>query len=331
MRALWHEGVAYWEGLGQRSLLSRILLDRPLFDADQWLTVGPVEQVGHACLAGMGQSLAHHAVEGDVEEHWRVGVVVVPDLVVDLLEVPAVLAGLGVERHDRGREQVVAAAHATVRVRPRVTGRQVDHVQLGVERRVHPTGASAELPGISFPGLVAKLARCGRDEEFPGYLAGGRVERGQPAANPAITTRDARVEQPVVVDDRVGRVLWRLRTQVGSDLRFPYGFARLFIQREHPRVLLDGEHFAVGNRHASVSPPTRALGVDVGDVAPGDVARLQVEGKDVLLACRHEHHPVSNDGRPLLRVLGVHTRAVESGHPGALQPLDVARVDLIER
>src|SRR5205085_2602452 len=90
-------GTASPRNLRRRGLLEGALWDGLLADRDQRLARLAVEQVEPAGLAGLADPV--RAVV--VEEHDGARRVVVPDVVVDLLEVPAVLAGLRVDRDDR--------------------------------------------------------------------------------------------------------------------------------------------------------------------------------------------------------------------------------------
>jgi len=70
--------------------------------------------------------LARLTAIGDVGEQRRRARVVVPHIVVHFLEVPLVRARLQIERENRRREQVVAAAILTVVVRAGVADWYVD-------------------------------------------------------------------------------------------------------------------------------------------------------------------------------------------------------------
>src|SRR5207245_2002376 len=83
-----------------------------------------------------------------VEEHDRARGVVVPDVVVDHLVVPLVLAGLRVDRDDRRGEEVLAGALAAVEVVRRVAGREVDRPGLGIDGRGLPDRRTAVLPDL---------------------------------------------------------------------------------------------------------------------------------------------------------------------------------------
>src|SRR5262249_13269420 len=145
-----------------------IELDWLLVDADQGLSVGAIENVDPAGLAGLGDAQAPLAVVDLIEQHDRRGTIEVPQIVMHLLEVPGVFA-LERHRHDRGREQVVAGAVAphAAGFRPGIAG----------QRRGEPGGGDA--PGASAsprrrrpPGLAPvwdgdRRAAAGCRSRFP--------------------------------------------------------------------------------------------------------------------------------------------------------------------
>ena len=75
-----------------------VLRHGPLLDADEGFARHTVEYVDPPGLAGFGDGLAGFAVDLDVEQHDGIGRVVVPDVVMDLLKMPAVLAGVDIQR-----------------------------------------------------------------------------------------------------------------------------------------------------------------------------------------------------------------------------------------
>ena len=102
------------ERLRLRRRLVGALRNRSFCDSVERLAVRPVEDVRPTCLARLRNRMPQPASHLDVEEHDRTGRVVIPDVVMDLLEVPAVLACRRVDRHDRAREEVVAGPGVAV-------------------------------------------------------------------------------------------------------------------------------------------------------------------------------------------------------------------------
>ena len=133
-------------GVGDHRLLGR-RESRP--------AVGAVEHELVAGLAAVEHHLALRAVDLDVGEGRRVHVVHVPHVVVDRLVVPLVLAGRGIHRDHRAREQVVTRPQRAVlrrRAAARVAERHVVHAELGVDGAVHPGRRAALLGAVGAVG-----------------------------------------------------------------------------------------------------------------------------------------------------------------------------------
>src|ERR1700730_7526294 len=158
-----YEGVADRKGLRFRCVLPRLLRHRPLLDADQRLAAGPGKNVNPAGAARLRGPPSRLAVDHGVEEDHRARSVVVPNVVMHLLEVPGVLSGLGLQRDDRGAEQIVSFAHRTVVIRPAIADGKIDKPELRIERRRVPDRATpaAEMIGAGRPGVGADLSRPG--------------------------------------------------------------------------------------------------------------------------------------------------------------------------
>src|SRR5262249_41003838 len=100
--AHWHECVADREWLRFCRLLPRLLRHRLFLDADQRLAVGAVEDIDPAGLTRLGDTLSRLAIDHRVEQDDRAHRIIVPEVMVDLLEMPDIFSGLGLERDDRG-------------------------------------------------------------------------------------------------------------------------------------------------------------------------------------------------------------------------------------
>jgi len=137
---------------------------------------------------GTGRSsiglLGHHRhrldlppVDHQVDQQRRRRRVVVPDAVVDELEVPDDLAGPGVETDDALRIQVVPEPVAAVIVVGRRAGRDVDIAQLRIGAEQPPSiGGAGVAPRLVLPGLVPRLARLGNRMKLPQLAAGAHIE-----------------------------------------------------------------------------------------------------------------------------------------------------------
>ena len=154
-----------------------------------------------------------------VDEHRRGGQVVVPDVVMDRLEVPAVRARAAVEGHHAVAVEVRPLAVAPVEV---VGGRgqgKEDETALLVHAQERPRVRSSPVPpGVGLPGLVAGLARPGHGVEAPKHLARARVESPHVAARAsgvAVAHQAARHDHVAAHRDRRGQAVLRLGKAVG--------------------------------------------------------------------------------------------------------------------
>ena len=121
----------------------------------------------------------------------------VPDIVMDCLEVPLVLSGQHIQRDDRIAEKICALSVAAVIAGHRRRERHVQHPALLVEREIERPGVrpAAVLPAVVFPGVMPKLARLRHRAEFPDFCAGARIEGAR------ISRRNRRRRRRVRADD----------------------------------------------------------------------------------------------------------------------------------
>ena len=167
------------ERLRRARLLARHvgLRNRTLFDRPHRLPGRPIEHPEEALLARHGDRLDRAAVHGDVREHGRRRHVVVPERVMDELEVPLPLAGPQIDGNEAFGKQVVAGTVAAVEVGRRRLNRQIHEAEflvggdLGPHARVAVHG-----PRVVFPRVVAEFTGPRNRVERPEQLAGARVE-----------------------------------------------------------------------------------------------------------------------------------------------------------
>src|SRR5665213_3796160 len=96
------------------------------------------------------------ALDGDVSQSQRRGVVEVEAVHRRGLIVPLILTGLRMHRDDRGGEQVVATARRTQLRRPRYAIAGAEDYQVGlrvVDDAIPGAAATALLPPLAVPGL----------------------------------------------------------------------------------------------------------------------------------------------------------------------------------
>src|SRR5262249_54309616 len=93
-----------------------------------------VENVEEPVLVGLHEDLATLAADCEVSEDQLLDGVLVPLFTRRNLEMPNIVAAIGVERHDRGQKQVVALVGAATGPVPlqAVADAEIDEIELGV-------------------------------------------------------------------------------------------------------------------------------------------------------------------------------------------------------
>ncbi len=254
------------------------------------------------------------------------------------LVVPDVLAGVGLQRHDRRQEQIVAAAGAAKPLVPRrsVAHADVEQVELGViGHRVPHGAAAAKGPPLALPGGRGRL-EDGRLErlrgvarhrvEAPRELAGRAVVGGDVAAHAVL--RAAVADQHLVLDDARGagdRV--RLR-RVDRDDR-PGFLAGLGVEGDEASVEGSDVDAALPGRDAAVDHVAAGAGSDGAGhlrvVLPEELAGAGVDRLHLAPGARGVEDPVDGERRRLLPAV-----RVEVERPGEGQALHVGGRDLGE-
>src|SRR6185503_10684837 len=222
-----------------------------------------------------------------------------------LLEVPTVFAGLGFDSDDRSREQVVAESNRAVVVGARVARGEIDEPELGVDSRRVPNGRAAVHPDLVVlrPGVVPDFAGPRDRVERPGKLAVARAERFHAAANAALATGEARVDESV-------EIKWGARDRVAFlpalGLHRPRDAARALVECHELAVELTDEHLAVAESDAAARPAAAhggVCGVEIRAVLPQDRTAVDADGEHVVGARADVDHAVVDDRLRLTRVL----------------------------
>src|SRR5205823_14269158 len=117
------------------------------------------------------------SVFGNVHENWRWGQIVIPQIVMNELEVPLVLSGVRIDRNDRVTEEIGAGPIAAVVVS---RGRAEGHIEdaacfIGGHVPAPNIRAGPVLPAIVEPGLVTGFAGLRYRLKLPQSRAGARV------------------------------------------------------------------------------------------------------------------------------------------------------------
>ena len=213
------------------------------------LSVGAIEHVEMPVAIGVHQQLARFAVKAPVDQHHVLVRVPVVRVVRRELEVPPALARRRIERDHGAGEQVVALAYRAVVERTRVADRPIQQIQLRVVRTGQPGRATAELPRIAGPRVVAELAGPGNRRKTPEPRAGRRIVRVDEAADPELAAGDAGDDLVLERQRRAGDAesLHRIR-----HLDFPEQRAGAGVQRQERRVQRADEQAVAEDRHAAV-------------------------------------------------------------------------------
>ena len=347
------------ERLGARQLLTRnprVVVDRRLDDRPDGFSGGPVEHVGHRDLRDDRHRLDLPAVDRDVDEVRGRGQVVVPDAVMDRLEVPDDLARAGVEADDRlGVDVVAVPVAAVVVVRRRAEG-QVDVAELLVGAHHGPDVRVAHLPpGLVLPGLDVGLALARHGVERPLQPAAADVETAHVPGRVVVAVRE--IEDRAADHDRVGHDGHR-RRPVHVSVRPPRQetlhqvddafLAELGIRLAGLRVDGHQTSAAGGDQDplrlavapeldaADLDQRTSLLDLPVPRVVPPELLAgrrmerrdLAQVGRDVDDAVDHQRHAPVRPGRLVGHVLQQDIGRLPA--PGDLQLLEVVPVDLFE-
>ena len=317
--------------MGLRRLLARLLGHRALLDANQRLTVRAVEDIQPACMAGFGDALARLAIDHRVEEDHRARGIIVPEIMVYLLEVPDVLAGLGLQGDHRGTEQVVTLAHRPVMIRTTVARDEVDEPEFRIEggRVPYRRPTAHRVIGAGRPGVTAKLARSRHRKPSPQNGAGLRVQGGEATPHTILASSDAAINNTVVVEGSAGDGVAVLPLLDGG---LPRHLTRLHVQRHDVGVELTEKEQSLAHCQTTIHPAAaegRDLLVDIGPVFPENRAGLGIEGEDIVVARDDVHDAVLDQRRCLQGVLGTEPGAFETGHPSSFELRDIGGVNLI--
>src|SRR5262249_6885432 len=153
-------------------------------------------------LVWFGGGLAKTSVDHHVEEDDRTRAIVVPEVVMNLLEVPAIFACGRLDRHHRGRKQVVAGADSAIEIWSRIAGREVNQPELRIDRGCLPDAGAAMQPrfGVLRPRVVANLAGTRNRIEGPNQVAVFGVERFHASAGAVFGAGKSDDHHPVVIE-----------------------------------------------------------------------------------------------------------------------------------
>ncbi len=348
------------DGLGRRIPLAghRALLHGPLFDRPDGLAGDAIEDVDEALLARLGHRLDRAAVDADVGQDRRRRDVVVPEGMVDELEVPLPLAGAQVDADQGLAEEVVAGTVAAVEVVGRGLHGKVGEAQVLVDGHLRPDAGVAVLLGrAAQPRVVPELTRFRDRVEDPQALARADVERADVAlVVPVRLGREPLAERGADEHHVLGHDRGRLQADLARDEIDVLIVVALEVDGAALAEGGDGDagpgverEQAVGG--GDVEDPLLGAVRPVGEAAAGELARrvggagplvLAVDPEQLTGAGVERDHRAARPRRgvedavhhergPFELVLGPRAQAVGLEAPGHLEVVEVGGVDLVQR
>ena len=208
---LHHLPPAGWQGgerLRRPGLLARHVArgHGTFFDRPHRLAGHALEDEHETLLRRLRDGVYLLAVLAHGDELRRGGQIVIPQIVMDRLEMPQALAGARVEREQAVAEEIRADAVRAVVVVGRRRNREIGDAALRIERDLAPhIDAARVLPGILGPGVVAELARLRNGVEGPHELAGDDVVGAHVTGSREIRLARRAAEQDQVLEHASGR------------------------------------------------------------------------------------------------------------------------------
>src|SRR5262249_19286762 len=148
-----------------------------LLDGPERFAGYAVEHPNESGLRDLGHHIYFSVIMPHGEKLGSGRVVVIPNVVVDHLEIPKEFAGTGVKRKQAVAEEVGAATVSAVEVVLGAGGGHVDNPAPCVHRNLAPTiGPAHSFPRVMGPGVVSQFARMRDGMKSPGQLTGAHVE-----------------------------------------------------------------------------------------------------------------------------------------------------------
>ena len=195
----------------------------------------------------------------DCNQRGRSGWIVVPDIVVDQLEVPQKSAGPGVQRDYRIAIQIFTFAIAAVEVVSRRADREEHCTGLSVYRKPRPhIRAGAVLPRVAFPGIVPRLTGTRHGVKRPDEFSCSNVPSAHVARRPmSRTLRQFRSGNYEVLVNRRGDVIAYVAS--GKSSATP---RRRFTSPSLPKLGTGAPVFAFKAIRRPSSVPSRNCGPD---------------------------------------------------------------------
>src|SRR5881409_464411 len=177
---------------------------RSLFKGPNRLTRLTIENVQPRLLGRLCDRLHGLAVDGDINEHRRVGNIHVPNAVVHQLVMPLAGSGLEIQRDHAFSKQTVAGTVAAIVIAGRQFHRQKDHSEFFVDADLAPyAGVAGVGCGIVFPGLGTIVVWQRNGVEDPKTPARAHIECADITFDVRLGTGDATWPVGCAYDDYI--------------------------------------------------------------------------------------------------------------------------------
>ena len=205
---------------------------RPLFDRPHGLARHAIKHEGKPLFGHLHNRFDGFSVDSDVGQDWSGGQIIIPQIVMDQLEMPDTFTGFCLQAHQTVAEEIVAEPVPAIHVACRRRQRQVDITEFFIGTEIGPGVNSAGIfPRPVFPSLNAELALSRNGSKRPPELPGFDVITAYVAASSFLDVRiigNRRTDDSDVLDDerrrrKVERL--RLRTKSGPKIDFA-GFSK---------------------------------------------------------------------------------------------------------
>ena len=300
------------------------------------LTGRAIQDVKESVFRRLHEHRALRSTDVEIgEDHRRAGIEI-PLIPRSGLVMPDVFPGIGLQGHDRGEKQRIAAHLAAVPFS--VAHADVDEVQCRVvDNRVPHRAAAAEFPPLSAPSFC-RLLQCGA-LEWLGRSAGHGIKPPRLLAGGGIVGRDitahAHLSAAVADQHQILHHARRARDGVaaadGNGFDFPCRLAGCGVESDQSAVQRPYVDPALPCCDATVHHITTGIDRrrtrDFRIVGPQGSAGLRVEREHLAPSAGHVHDPVDHQRRRLLAAMG----GVEIIEPGKPQLSHVAGIDLPQR
>ena len=159
--------------------------DGTLFDRPQRLSCHAIEYPDESLLADLRHNIDRLAFMANRQKFGRSRVVVIPDIVMNHLEMPQTFSGPGVQRQQTIAEEVRPAAVRAVEVILRACSWRVNNTPLLIDGKLAPHIRSADaFPGVLRPSVITEFTRTGNRMKGPDqfarpYIKGANIARGR--------------------------------------------------------------------------------------------------------------------------------------------------------